>query len=94
MFYNPVNGYKSLNAGPVHIVGHSRGGSVVLRMISENPHLYQTAVLADPAPFHGMLSMKLEETDEIRKRNNNIKKALDQITIGDLNNGLEIFTDT
>lgn len=84
---------KNLNTGPVHIVGHSRGGSVVLKMITDHPYLYRTAVLADPAPFNNMLSMNSEETDEIEKRNKNVRKALDQINKGDIDKGLEIFTD-
>ena len=84
---------KNLNIGPVHIVGHSRGGSVVLKLIADYPQQFRTAVLADPAPFNDMLSMNSEETDEIEKRNKNVRKAVDRIHNGDLDKGLEIFTD-
>ena len=38
----------AMNLGPVHLVGHSRGGCVAFHLAREHPHLVKTLVLADP----------------------------------------------
>ncbi len=85
---------KNLNAGPVHLIGHSRGGAVILKMITAHPDLFRTAVLADPAPFNKFLLMNSEVTEEIEKRNEIVRKALEFINVGDLDKGLEVFTNS
>jgi pimeloyl-ACP methyl ester carboxylesterase len=85
---------KNLNAGPVHLIGHSRGGAVVLKMLSAHPDLFRTAVLADPAPFNKFLLINSAVTREIEKRNEIVRKALEFINVGDLDKGLELFTDS
>jgi pimeloyl-ACP methyl ester carboxylesterase len=85
---------KNLNAGPVHLIGHSRGGAVVLKMLTTHPKLFRTAVLADPAPFNKFLLINSEVIEEIEKRNEIVRKALEFINVGDLDKGLEVFTDS
>ncbi|WP_296942950.1 alpha/beta fold hydrolase [uncultured Massilia sp.] len=38
----------ALRLGPVHLVGHSRGGCVAFRLAQAHPHLVRTLTLADP----------------------------------------------
>ena len=85
---------RNLNVAPVHMVGHSRGGSVVLKMVADHPHLIRTAILADPAPFNTMLLVDSEAAEEINKRKEVVIKALDLINKGALDRGLEVFTDS
>src|SRR4051794_25324830 len=37
-----------LEAGPVHLVGHSRGGHIAFRVAQHHPHLIRSLVLAEP----------------------------------------------
>jgi esterase len=39
---------RELNAGAVHLVGHSRGGSLALYMAKDHPELVRTLTLAEP----------------------------------------------
>ena len=40
---------KSLNAGPVHLVGHSAGGWIALQATLHHPELIKTLILGEPA---------------------------------------------
>src|SRR4051812_16244454 len=39
----------ALGTGPVHLVGHSRGGHVTFRVAEQHPHLLRKLVLAEPS---------------------------------------------
>jgi pimeloyl-ACP methyl ester carboxylesterase len=41
--------------GPVHVVGHSRGGAVAVEMALHQPALVRSLVLADPGGFEALL---------------------------------------
>jgi pimeloyl-ACP methyl ester carboxylesterase len=84
---------KSIKAGPVHLVAHSRGGDVALILTKEHPQLVQSMVLADPAPFDGMLLETPEVRAEAEKRKVFVTAALERLQQGDVDSGLEIFID-
>ena len=84
---------KDLKKGPVHLVGHSRGGALALILAAGHPDLFQSVVLADPAPFDTILPNSPEVLAELKKRKNFILKAVGHIKKGDLDKGLELFTD-
>lgn len=84
---------KKLKAGPVHLVGHSRGGALALILAAGHPELFRTVVLADPAPFDTIIPNSPEVLFELRKRKAFIIEAIDHIKKGELDIGLEIFTD-
>src|SRR5688572_15949224 len=44
-----VSFIKSLDAGPVHLVGHSAGGWIALQATIQNPELIKTLILGEPA---------------------------------------------
>jgi esterase len=51
-----------LGLGAVHLLGHSRGGAVVLEVAKSHPKIIRSLILADPA-----VRLDLTQTDESRK---------------------------
>jgi pimeloyl-ACP methyl ester carboxylesterase len=47
---------RSLNAGPVHVVGRSNGGHIALVMALEHPELVRSLVLAEPGGVGNLVS--------------------------------------
>ena len=84
---------RELKAGSVHLVGHSRGGDVVLILAKEHPQLVKSIVLADPAPLEGILPKTPKVSAETKKRRAFVIAAIEQLRKGDLDRGLEIFID-
>jgi pimeloyl-ACP methyl ester carboxylesterase len=84
---------KGLNAGPVHLVGHSRGGDVVLILAKDHPQLVKRIVLADPAPLTNILPKTSGVSAAVEKRRTFVSAALEQLQKGKVESGLEIFTD-
>lgn len=82
-----------LQAGPVHVVGHSRGGDVVLLMASAHPELLRSVVLMDPAPLEALLPQTPQATAEVEKRRSFVSAALERLQQGDIEGGLERFID-
>lgn len=84
---------KELNAGPVHLVGHSRGGDVALLMAVKFPEQLRTVVLADPAPLNKLLPKTADVNAEAEQREAFVIASLKRLQLGDMDGGLEIFVD-
>lgn len=84
---------QKLDAGPVHMVGHSRGADVALIMAMNHSELLRAVVLADPAPLAGLLPKTAEADAELAKRSAIICQSLERLQQGDVDGGLEIFID-
>jgi pimeloyl-ACP methyl ester carboxylesterase len=82
----------AMHIGPVHLVGHSRGGCVAFQLAREYPHLVKTLTLADPGgPLHieGMPEGTLPpQTLAVRAQ------VADLIESGSVEAGLELFVDS
>ena len=84
---------RALNAGKVHLVGHSRGGQVALQMASRHPELLKSLVLADPAPMTAFLSGTPPAMAALERRRMFVSAAMDHLQRGDTDAGLESFVD-
>jgi pimeloyl-ACP methyl ester carboxylesterase len=87
---------EGLKLGPVHLMGHSRGGHIAFRVAGARPDLIKKLILAEPG---GELDANLQTaaatvTPEIAAaRVASIKDAAKMIAAGDIDGGLELFVD-
>jgi pimeloyl-ACP methyl ester carboxylesterase len=61
---------KKLNLGKVHLVGHSRGGAVVIEVAKLNPEVIRTLVLPDAS-----IQMPVPESAEAKEAAEFTKKT-------------------
>lgn len=82
----------AMNLGPVHLVGHSRGGCVAFHVAREYPRLVKTLTLADPG---GPLQIDRAPEAALPPATNVLRaKVADLIESGAIDVGLELFVDS
>jgi pimeloyl-ACP methyl ester carboxylesterase len=83
---------KKLNLGKVHLLGHSRGGTVAIEIAKSHPEVIRTLALAD-----GSIEMPVAETAETKEAAEFTKKAIgtlqDNLKAGDSAKAAEVFVD-
>jgi pimeloyl-ACP methyl ester carboxylesterase len=84
---------EKLDAGPVDLMGHSRGGHVSFRVAQRRPALLRRLILAEPG---GEIDATLDPDYQpgpspLLAR---FTAAADKIAAGDVDGGLEFFVDT
>jgi pimeloyl-ACP methyl ester carboxylesterase len=84
---------RRLDAGPVHLVGHSYGGDVAFLVAKHNPELLLSLTLADPAPLEGISPPTAEALAEISARKEIVKAAVRRLESQDIDGGLERFVE-
>ena len=84
---------KRLDSGPVHLVGHSRGGDVALRIAKTHPELLRSLVLVDPAPLDTLMPRTAAGDAAAVRRKEQITGALARFQKGNIDGGLEFFLD-
>lgn len=88
----------ALGAGPVHVLGHSRGGHIAFRVAQHHPDLVRTLVLAEPG---GSLDTTLQPPrgdsaaagPAASPAAAATPEAAERIRRGDVDGGLELFVD-
>jgi pimeloyl-ACP methyl ester carboxylesterase len=83
---------ERLGAGPVDLMGHSRGGHIAFRVAEQRPALLRRLILAEPG---GELDASLDPAAAPgpSQRTTRIAVAAEKVRAGDIDGGLEIFFD-
>lgn len=82
----------AMNKGPVHLVGHSRGGCVAFQLARAYPELVKTLTLADPG---GPLDVDGKAEAALPPATLALREQVaDLIAAGALKAGLEMFVDS
>ena len=85
---------EQLDARPVDLMGHSRGGHLSFRVAQQRPELLRRLVLAEPG---GELDATLDPaaaTAGPSQRSARFVAAADKVAHGDIDGALELFFDT
>lgn len=84
---------EKLNAGPVDLIGHSRGGHIAFRVAGQRPDLLRKLILAEPG---GELENTLDPAafQGSAKRAATFAAVAGKIAAGDVEGGLVDFYDT
>jgi len=84
---------KTMQLGPVELLGHSRGGLVSMLVASQHPELVDKLILADPAPLKNMLSVNPRAKKQLEKRETVIRETVKLYQQGDPEGGLKIYVE-
>ncbi|GAB3625618.1 Soluble epoxide hydrolase [Pandoraea terrae] len=82
----------AIDLGPVHLVGHSRGGCVAFHVAREHPRLVKTLTLADPGgplQIEGMSDASLPAATNVLRA-----RVAELIDSQQIDAGLELFVDS
>ncbi|WP_421995289.1 alpha/beta hydrolase [Roseococcus sp.] len=81
---------KALGAGPVYLLGHSRGGHISFRVAERYPELVKALVLAEPG---GELDESLGGAPASGKQAAGFTGAAQKIAAGDIDGGLTMVAE-
>jgi pimeloyl-ACP methyl ester carboxylesterase len=85
---------KTLNLGKVHLVGHSRGGGVVVNVAKNNPDVIKTLVLADATGFESMLPDTPEGQKLATASRDRIETLQKNLGAGNIELAAQMFVDS
>lgn len=81
------------NAAPVHLVGHSYGGGVALRIARERPGMIRSLTLIEPSVFHLLDGVGPGEQQLYREISDVAEGVRQAVHSGDLWGGMARFAD-
>ena len=82
---------RALGAGPVHLVGHSRGGSVALLVASTHPELIRTITIGEGGG--NLPAFEAADPASIEKIKRAIERSANTFEQGNVDDGLASFID-
>jgi esterase len=86
---------EGLKAGPVHLIGHSRGGHLAFRLALARPDLIGRLVLAEPGGTldDSLMPETAADAPPAAGSRAHVALAAEKIDAGDLDGGLRAFID-
>ncbi len=84
---------EALGAGPVHLMGHSRGGHIAFRVAQLRPDLVRRLVLAEPGGDLDASLAPASAGSPLPPMRANAVAAAEKIAAGDIEGGLTSFID-
>jgi esterase len=85
---------KTLNLGKVHLVGHSRGGGVVVNVAKSYPEVIRTLVLADATGFETLLPDTPEDQKLATASRERIATLKNNLASGNIELAAQVFVDS
>ncbi|MBI5275604.1 MAG: alpha/beta hydrolase [Burkholderiales bacterium] len=82
---------RRLDAGPVHLVGHSRGGTVAIYAARLQPGLVRSLTIAEGGG--GMAAFAPSDPAAVARRSAAFRGVRDKFKSGELDTGLELFQE-
>jgi pimeloyl-ACP methyl ester carboxylesterase len=79
--------------GPVHLLGHSRGGAVALQVALCHPRIVRTLILADPGGLESLLPPSAEGEAMARQSVEMFARLRDNLARGDVESALRRFVE-
>ncbi len=79
--------------GPMHVLGHSRGGAVALQLALASPQAVRTLVLADPGGLESLLPPSADGEAMARQSGEMFERLRDNLAKGDVVAALERFVE-
>lgn len=83
----------AVGQGPMHVLGHSRGGAVALQLALAFPWAVRTLILADPGGLEALLPPSAEGEAMARQSQAMFARLRDDLAKGDESAALERFVD-
>jgi esterase len=85
---------KKLNLGQVHLLGHSRGGGVVVTAAKTHPEVIKTLILADAVGFEAMLPNTPESQKTAQMTQDRIDTLRKNLASGNIELAAQVFVDS
>ena len=85
---------KQLNLGQVHLLGHSRGGGVVLHVAKTHPEVIKTLILADSVGLESMLPNTAESQRLAQMTQDRLDTLRKNLASGNMELAAQVFVDS
>ena len=85
---------RQLNLGPVHLLGHSRGGAVVLNAAKMHPELIKSLILEDASGLEALLPESPDNAKLVAEAKANREALAHALAAGGTESGVQRFIES